>query len=129
MADTTPNTSEAGLTLLEVIVALAILALGLAALFDSIGLGTDTALIAGQQRAAASAAQSLLAELGRTRPIVDGRSDGIFATGQRWQLDLEPLATSPGPLQGHSAALTVSWDDDGRTRALVFDTLVLAAAP
>ena len=120
------------MTLLEVIVALVILSFGLAALFDIVGLGTRTESVADQQRAATAAAQSLLAELGRSRPVTDGTSEGAFPTGQSWRLEIAPLATTPpaaGPLQAHQVHLTVSWPDTGQARSIAFDTLVLAASP
>ena len=123
---------ESGMTLLEVLVALAILALGLAALFNSISLGTRTASTADRERAATAAAQSLLAELGRSRPFTDGISDGAFPTGQSWHLDIEPLETpgaAPPVLQGHTVMLIVSWPEDGRSRSIALGTLMLTAAP
>ena len=126
------ETDESGMTLLEVLVALAILALGLAALFNSVSLGTRTASTADQERAATAAAQSLLAELGRSRPITDGISDGAFPTGQSWRLDIEPLETpgaAPPVLQGHKVVLIVSWPEEGRSRSIALSTLRLTAAP
>ena len=126
------DANESGMTLLEVIVALVILSLGLAALFHIVSLGTSTASVADQQRAATAAAQSLLAELGKTRPILDGSSTGAFPTGQSWQLDIAPLETGANPsgsLQGHKVVLTVSWPDGNKGRSAAFETLVLTAAP
>ena len=120
------------MTLLEVLVALAILSLGLAALFNSVSLGTRTASTADRERAATAAAQSLLAELGRSRPIADGISDGAFPTGQSWRLDIEPLeipGAAPPVLQGHKVVLIVSWPEDGRSRSIALNTLRLTAAP
>lgn len=122
---------QSGMTLLEILVALAILALGLAALFNSVSLGTRTALMADQERAATTAAQSLLAELGRSRPIADGISEGAFSTGQSWRLDIEPLETpnTASPvLQGHKVLLTVSWPENGQSRSIALSTLMLTAA-
>jgi general secretion pathway protein I len=130
MAEATAERAESGMTLLEVIVALAILSFGLAALFDTVGLGRATASVADQQRAATVSAQSLLAELGRTRPVVDGSTEGVFPTGQRWRLDIKPLdAAGSGPLQGHEVTLVVSWPDNEQSRSVVFGTLVLAGSP
>jgi general secretion pathway protein I len=126
------SSSQAGMTLLEIMVALVILAFGLAVLFDAVGLGTGMAGVADQRRAATAAAQSLLAELGRSRPIADGATAGDFPDGQSWRLDITPVASAadvPGPLQGHQVELTVSWPDAAGTRSLVFDTLLLTAAP
>jgi general secretion pathway protein I len=123
---------DSGMTLLEVIVALVILSFGLAALFNTVSLGTSTASIADQHRAATAAAQSLLAELGKSRPIIDGSSEGAFPTGQSWQLDIAPLETGAnpsGPVQGHKVLLTVSWPDNSKGRSVAFETLLLTASP
>ena len=134
MARTFPDIveTEAGMSLLEVIVALLILSMGLAVLFNTVDLGTHTMSVAEQQRGAAMAAQSLLAELGRSQPIVDGTSEGRLPTGQHWQLAIQPLDTAPSAptrLLGHEVHLTVSWPDGSQERQVEFDTLMLTAAP
>lgn len=121
--------SQSGMTLLEIVVALAVLALGLAALFDTIGLGTNLAARAEGERQAASAAQSLLAELGHSRPLADGIAQGQFPNGQNWQLAIEPMPGENPIVEAHHVRLTVGGPGDRRARTLVFETILLDAAP
>jgi Tfp pilus assembly protein PilV len=119
--------------LTEVIVALVILALGLTALFGSVQVSTRAAAIADRQRLAVVAAQSLLADIGISRPIGDGPSEGDFTSGQHWKLEIDKLPDGdnnhqPQPLEGYRVALTVTWQQNGQIRTLDFHTLVLKAA-
>jgi general secretion pathway protein I len=120
---------QSGMTLLEIVVALAVLALGLAALFDTIGLGTNLAARAEAERQATSAAQSLLAELGRSRPLADGVAEGQFPNEQTWQLVIDPILGDDAVIKAHHIRLTVGGPGDRRTRALVFETILLDASP
>jgi hypothetical protein len=119
--------------LLEVIVAFAILVLGLAGLFGSVSIGTHAAAFADRQRAASVAAQSLIAELGRSRPIEDGASEGDLAEGQHWRIEIERLPPAddapPQTLEGHQVAVTITWLQGGRRQNLGFRTLLLKARP
>jgi len=116
--------------LTEVLVALAILALGLTALFRAMSPGVDAAALADRQRVATIAAQSLLAELGQSRPVADGISEGEFSSGQHWRLVIEKLPRAiegqPHPLDGHRVTLSVTWRQDRQTRSLDFRTLLVA---
>jgi general secretion pathway protein I len=121
--------SQSGMTLLEIVIALAVLALGLAAMFDTIGLGTNMAARAEGERQATSAAQSLLAELGRSRSVTDGVSQGQFPNGQAWQLAIEPMPGESPIVKAHHIRLSVGGPGDRRDRALVFETILLDAEP
>jgi hypothetical protein len=119
--------------LTEVIVSLVILALGLGALFNSVSVGSHASALADQQRAATVAAQSIITELGRARAVEDGVSEGDLPGGRHWRLALDKLpagdTSSRAVLEGHTVALTVTWQQDGRTQALDFHTLLLRGPP
>lgn len=125
---------DRGFTLLEVLVALAILAGGLAAAFQTLGVGLRAAGVAERRRSAAALAENMLAELGRTRPLRDGTSEGDLADGQRWRLVVSPYTTtdSDGPpllVAAHMVQLEVGRRSDGDTVGLVIQTLMLEVAP
>lgn len=81
--------NAAGYTLIEIIVAFAILALGLTLLLGTLSGATRQVRAAGDAGRAALYAQSLLAEFG-TLPKPQHR-DGEFEHGRyRWQLDVAP---------------------------------------
>ena len=117
----------------EAIVALVIAAVGLAALFTSVGSGATASALADRQRAATAVAQSMIAELQRADAIADGVSEGDTSAGQHWRLELERLKTTAedrrGALEGHTVKLTISWRQEGRPRSLDFQTLLLKRTP
>jgi general secretion pathway protein I len=77
-----------------VLVAFAILALGLTVLVRSFGLGFQGSRTADQRTAAVRMAQSKLAQLGIADPIQSGRQSGTFENGYRWILEMAPLSAS-----------------------------------
>jgi general secretion pathway protein I len=121
---------ERGFTLLEVLVALTILVLVLAGIFQRLGLAVGAVADAKQEEAATEAAAGFFAELGHTRPMAYGVSEGDWPQGQHWRLLVQPLRERPAlaPMnlpEGHTVSLTVSWMEHGRTVRLVFETLRL----
>jgi general secretion pathway protein I len=124
--------TEAGFTVLEIAVALAILALGLTALFRAVDTATRTGALASRQREAVEAAQSLLAGLEKADSLADGKTEGRLPNGQRWRLEATPLAVDrsgpPAPAAGHLIDLTISWQEEDQLRSVVFHTLLLGPA-
>ena len=121
--------SQAGFTLLEMIVAFAILAISLSVLFGVFANGLRQAGQAETTVVAGSMLQSLLAEVGRTKPVQEGRTEGKFANGLRWRLDVEPYGTREDrqqwPVGAYKVLATVSWDDGLFERSVVVTTLHL----
>jgi general secretion pathway protein I len=122
---------EAGFTLVEIIVALAILALSLSVLFFVISNGvvqTGRAEVAAE---ATSLAQSLLAEVGVSRPLRNGQSAGQFDTGLSWRLRMEPYVGTSDPRQlpvnAYRVSAEVFWRDGGEDKSVVLTTLRLGA--
>jgi prepilin-type N-terminal cleavage/methylation domain-containing protein len=123
------NAEERGFTLLEVLVALVILIGGLVALYQAFGVSLFSSSAADQERRATGAAEQLLAELGRSRPLEDGVTTGVLANGQSFTLRLEPFTAvedhgSPSPVAGHLATLDIAPTQD-RDRKLRVRTLLL----
>jgi type II secretion system protein I len=123
------KSDERGFTLVEALVALAILVLALAALYQALGGGVHAAIAAEQQWRAVEAADRLLTELGRSAPLRDGETAGELADGRRWTLRVEPFAAidqdgPPPVLEGHLATVEVS-RPGGRGPQLHVRTFVL----
>lgn len=82
---------QRGYTLVEVIVAFAVLALALVLLLGTLSGATRQVRGADDAGRAALHAQSLLAELGVSVPLQPGRRQGEFDGGDyRWALDMRP---------------------------------------
>lgn len=127
-----PNSqrSESGFTLLEVLVAFTILTLVLSAVYQRLGLGVQMMGLAEGDSAAASTADIIMTELGRTRPLSYGLTAGEIGAGMHWRLLIQPTRdrapnTVLPRLEGHDVALVLSWLEHGHPRQAEFHTLQL----
>lgn len=118
---------QGGFTLIEVIVAFGVLALGLAILLGTLSGSARQVRQSDDSGRAALYAQSLLAQAGVGETLKPGRREGEFERGRyRWTLDVQPWADQARPadpnLSDPSAArllqleLTVQWGDGARQR-------------
>ncbi|MEI9984493.1 MAG: type II secretion system protein [Aliidongia sp.] len=123
--------TAAGFTLIETVVAMAILGLGLAALFPVFGAVLDRNFKADSQAMAASLAQSLTARLGADLPLAPGMSSGSFGNGYRWEMEISPYGEAGDrdawPLAPYQVLATVRWQAGGRERSMTLTTLRLAS--
>jgi len=123
--------TQRGYTLIEVIVAFAILALALTLLLGTLSGAAKQIRWSDQAGRAALHAQSLLDQFGVAEPLRAGRRDGEFEGGRyRWTLDVAPYADPllpPSDARDLSAprlwqlALVVQWGEgeDPRQRIAV----------
>ena len=127
-----------GFTLIEVIVAFAILALGLTILLGILSGATKQVRWADDAGRAALHAQSLLAQQGVAVPLAPGRSEGEFEAGRyRWTLDVEPWRdpteaenpqpVDPGAPRLFALDLQVTWGDASPRNRLRVQSLRLIA--
>jgi general secretion pathway protein I len=126
---TPSQTTDEGFTLLEVVVALAVLAVGFGFGFLSLMDGLGWVDRSQSEQAALHVAQSTLARVGHDIPLVDGVRDGAAEPGFRWRLETAPYgdaASQPqGRLVGHTVVVTVSWTDRRFGRQIRLATLRL----
>ncbi len=125
---------EAGFTLLEVVVAFAIAALGLSALFGGTLGGLRAADAAGRYGEAVARARSHLAAVGHGAPLAAGDLRGEDGGGWRWRVRVAPVATVAGPPGGavptlFAVSVSVSWGEGEGERSVRLDTRRLGAAP
>jgi general secretion pathway protein I len=115
---------EDGFTLIEVLVALAILSVSLATLLGIFMEGLERTRQNQDEMAARILAQSLLAQAGAVANPQLGEKTGRTNTGMQWRLDLHSLGA--GPTSGVTmAAVTASvyWRGSGGERSLTYSTL------
>ena len=114
---------NSGFTLIEVLIAFAILALVLGVVFRTLSTGLSHERTAGLVTARVLEARSILERLGADLALEEGTIEGRLATGEPWTLTvslLEPAAgdeIDPGPLSAYLAELSID-GDDGRTLRL-----------
>lgn len=125
---------QRGYTLIEVIVAFAVLGVALMLLLGTLSNGTRQVRWAADSGRAALHAQSLLDGIGIDVPVVPGRSTGEFEDGRyRWMLEIAPFVdpelppaiVDPSGRQLFEIALSVDWGERGPRERLQVHTLRL----
>lgn len=126
---------QGGFTLIEVIIAFALLALALTLLLGSLSGAARQIRAAEDAGRATLHAQSLLAQIGVGEALQAGYEEGEFEDGRyRWSLDIAPYRDPlkrPSPLANPSAPrllqlqLAVRWGD-GAGQQLQWQTLRMA---
>ena len=129
-----PDAREAGLTLLEVLVALLITGLAMGALFQGTLGGLRAAETAGRTEEALSRARSRLAVIGHGAPLAAEDRQGDDGGGYRWRVRVSPASTGradPGSLVPtlYGVQVTVSWGRDAQARSVTLETRRLGSAP
>jgi general secretion pathway protein I len=130
----------AGFSLIEVLVALAVAGLALAAIADTFGGGLLAQRAGAQAATALTLAEEKIASVGAAQPLRAGTSGGDFAGDFHWQLTV--IAYQGQPERDAAAAeraderwrlyrveATVAWRDGGRRRHLTLATVRLGPPP
>ncbi|HVF35772.1 MAG TPA: prepilin-type N-terminal cleavage/methylation domain-containing protein [Candidatus Saccharimonadia bacterium] len=111
-----------GFTLIELVAAFAIFAIGVTILLSIGANALGMAKRSSEYTRAALHAQSKLDELGVGEALEEGSDAGEFDDGYRWELavtEQEPPAADTGavetiPIELYKVELVVRWDDDRR---------------
>ena len=118
--------SESGFTLIEMLVALAIVAISMAVLLNVIADNLERTRRARDETVAMSLVQSLLAQSSSGTPQ-PGVATGRFGNGFSWRLQTEPLAgaeeRAAWPVDAVRIAATVSWRDGSETGSRTLSTI------
>ncbi|MBB1059072.1 type II secretion system protein XpsI [Marilutibacter spongiae] len=132
-----PSRRQRGYTLIEVIVAFALLALALGLLLGTLSGATRQVRWSGDAGRAALHAQSLIDQMGIAAPIRAGRDAGDFEDGRyRWTMEITPWEDpdvppdTPLPVNNngnrlYEIALAVEWGEGGSGEHLRLRTLRL----
>jgi general secretion pathway protein I len=126
----TRSNAEAGFTLLEVIVALAILALSLGVIFQTVSNAVGRTAQSEAVTHARWLAQSLLAQVGREIPVSTGETAGEDGHGHRWRLRQTPYGDQDDRAHRRVSVIEVSaevfWGEGPSPRSIALTTLRLA---
>ena len=122
--------SQRGFALLEVLVAFAIAALALAAVFGGTLDGLRGSSRAARMEEALAHARSHLAALGRGQAILPGETETDDGGGYRVRIRATRIGRT-SQTGGHAlfaTRVTILWQEDGRTRSVTLDSQRLAPA-
>ncbi len=131
------RSGERGFTLIEVVVALALLGLVLAVLTDSVRTGLGSAARAAAMQPPLALAEAKLAAIGITEPLVEGITSGEDRNGIAWRVAVEdfrddgfdgPSSDTPTVPKLYRVRVTATWRQGGVPRTLSLDSLRLAPA-
>ncbi|MGQ9659780.1 MAG: type IV pilus modification PilV family protein [Thermochromatium sp.] len=123
--------SQRGFSLLEVLVAFAILAISLGVLLGIFARATSATIASAQYTQAATLAESLLNLVGHEFALEEGTHSGDTQSGFSWELRLlrldlkDEFPTTTSSVQAFRVDVTVLWFDVGRPRRLTLSTLKL----
>ncbi|MCI0430487.1 MAG: prepilin-type N-terminal cleavage/methylation domain-containing protein [Rhodospirillales bacterium] len=122
-----------GFTLIEIVVALAILAVALGALFQAFSGGLRATAVADRRAAAVMLAQSLLDRIGQDIPLAAGEQAGESGDGLHWSITVVPSPLIAPERRADSPVIPFDVEvsvaaDGGRTVTLTSLRLAPAAA-
>lgn len=125
---------EDGFTLLEVLVALAILALALSAIYQAFAGGLQNETTGRRYAGATILAESRLAGIGAEYQAQTGHWTGTTQDGYRWSVEMRPMAHAVRPVDSHLPQLLevevrVLWDQGAQTREVRLKSLRLGGDP
>jgi general secretion pathway protein I len=126
-----PIDTARGFSLLEMMVAIAILALCLGVMYQAVSGATRNVRNDERYAYAVELARSLLADNARV-PDTGTVARGETAGGFRWQVTAEPVPLAEGALQPGALqwlAVAVRWDDGDRRREVVLNSVVEGVPP
>ena len=128
----------AGFTLIEVLIALAIVGLALAAAVGTLGNGVSGHAAARDIDTALALAEGKIAQAGITEPLLPSRGEGEFAGRFAWRRIITPyddeaagghFAKLQSALRLYRVEVTVAWYNGHRPRRLALATLRLGPPP
>lgn len=113
---------DAGFTLLEAMIALAIAGLALTALFRGTMTGLTLSETAGRYEEAVARAQSRLAGIGPAPQAADRQGDD--GGGYHWHMRVIPVATARTlpPTALYAVSVAISWEENGARRVVDLQT-------
>jgi general secretion pathway protein I len=109
-----------GFTLIEVLVALAVLAITFGFAYDALSGALGWTERSQNTQKALTIAESMLHRVGNDIALQDGSLAGRTSDGFTWQIDTTPYGNTSnaaaGPLVGHQVEIVVSWTEQRNMR-------------
>ena len=121
-------------TLIEVLVAMMVLALSLTIIFRIFSSGLRNIGVASEYARAVMVAESVLAATGRTERLEPGETRGMLFDKYHWERSVTAYqadaasATGEFPLDAYYVTVTVDWPARGNPRRLDLSTLQLVTS-
>lgn len=121
---------SAGFSLIEVLVALTILAISFGVIFEIFSGGLRRVNDGSQGFKAMLQAETLMNDLGHNLPIREGAQQGTTDLGYKWQIDIKPYEPDMGDVDVESPlgelydiSITVRWQSGLRERQVTIHSL------
>ena len=127
--------AQQGFTLIEVLVAFMILTLSLSVLFRIYSGGLTNVAVAGDYAQAVLVAESQLAAVGRSEPLLVGQTDGESGDRFQWRRIIESYTPWEDdialtvPVSGYRVSVEVSWTRNGRAQQIILNSLRVQKRP
>lgn len=119
--------SQAGYSFVEVLTAFAILSFAIAALLPTFSSSLRTTKTVEMRTLARLQLESLVSEVGVSRPLTTGEHAGDFGNDLTWEIAITPQRTTQSMALFHITA-SVSWIEHGKPAALRIETLRIGPA-
>jgi general secretion pathway protein I len=120
---------QSGFTLVEVVIALGILALSLSVVFGALSNGIWQVRQADAGAQAGLLVQSVLARVGTEVPLREGQAEGQFPGGFGWHLLVQGFGDAADrqvwPVSAYAVTAEVFWEDASQRRSVLVRTLRL----
>ena len=117
-----------GFTLLETLVALAVLSISLGVIYQIFGTSMRNMQYAKEYSQAQLLAESKLSELGKGIPVKEGAFEGTFAEKYRWKMEVSPLPVNveEDEVRAFKVDFKVLWTSSHKDRAINIHTYRLS---